>query len=122
MTKGNFLQSIIIIFLNSLNVTLVWLGSLFFLGILFALVSGGFIKVFELVSSENAFVVAAFSSGLAILLSPLSLILSYKAWLRITNTLQSRGWEIQNPKKLFWISIGLLFLPIILLVLLELFF
>ena len=120
MTKGKFLQSIIFILLNSLNITLVWLGSLFFLGILFALVSGGLIRVFQFATSETPFAAAAFSSGLAILLSPLSLVLSRKVCLKLAKVLQTRGWEIKNPKQLFCVSLGLLFLPIIFLVLLGL--
>lgn len=120
MTKRNFLETIIFILLNSLNIILVWLGSLFFFGVLFALVSGGFVRLSQFTNNENAFTAAAFSSGLAILLSPLSLILSYKLALKLAKILQSRGWEIKNPKQLFFISIGLLFLPIIFLVLLAL--
>ncbi len=55
---------------------------------------------------------------LGFLISPLSLIPSYKLSLKLAKTFQSRGWEIRNPKKLFWVSVGLLFLPIILLALL----
>lgn len=100
-----------------MNVILIWLGSLFILGILFALTSGGLIRVFELAGNENAFVAAAFSSGLAILLSPLSLVLSYKACLRFAKALQARGWKIENPKKLFLAALGILLLPLILLIL-----
>lgn len=116
MTKRNYLETIIFILLNSLNIILVWLGSLFFFGILFALVSGGFVRLSQLTSNENAFTAAAFSSGLAILLSPLSLIPSYKLSLKLAKTLQYRGWEIKNPKQLLWVSVGFLFLPVILLI------
>ncbi|MBM4402342.1 MAG: hypothetical protein FJ044_03800 [Candidatus Cloacimonetes bacterium] len=66
----------------------------------------------------EALLYAALAVIIGVVFTFLSLIPSYKLCLKLAKSLQSRGWEIKNPKRLFWISVGLLFLPIILLVLL----
>ncbi len=102
---------------STLTVIAVWLLTLFASMFLIILV---LLKVFGAQVSapgEYGLMVGGWAMFLGFLISPLSLLPSYKLSLKFAKWLEeTRGVKIENPKKLFWAALGILLLPIILLI------
>ena len=110
-----------VLYILFVSAIIIFSGSITFL--LSSFLIGFVMKSFvigESVLSAEGILLAQIALFGGLLVSPFSLIPSYKLSLKLAKAFQSRGWEIKNPKQLFWVSVGLLFLPIILLVLLGL--